>query len=288
MGQFEFRGPRQLPAAFAFPQLFPLRHPLHVVHHSALSHDNSELSGNGDGRRPILDRAPAVLAGAGCCNDPALRRRTVADGLRLCARRLRLLHGWPTHPRLGRRRLLALADRAGGGTVLWTDVARLVQRPAPEAKRYSHLRRDVADCTPVRWTTRRGFRTDFHTGARADLLEPHRTSCNHGFAVHRPAPAGLCTRRDRTLDRPSRGQCARDCAPRPFRAKPSQRAGLYRRLHDHRVRRDWRFIADAASAHPAGKTLSCGATRSPFTHNVEAAVPASSWYTFPIRAAPRP
>src|SRR5262249_44034972 len=201
---------------------------------------------------------PQFLLAPVVCNDPALRRRTVADGLRLCARRLRLLHGWPTHPRLGRRRLLALADRAGGGTVIWTDVASLVQRPAPEAKRDSHLRRDVADCAPVRWTTRRGFRSDFHTGARADLLEPHRTSCNHRFAVHRPAPAGLCTRRDRTLDRPSRGQCARDCAPRPFRAKPSQRAGLYRQLHDHRVRRDWRFIADAASAHPAGKPCLAG------------------------------
>ena len=93
---------------------------------------------------------------------------------------------------------------------------------------------------------------------------PARRIFHASMRAHRAA-AQSRERRGWTLDRPSRGLCARDRAPRPLRAKPSQRAGLYRRLHDHRFRRGWRFVADAASAHTAGDWLAGQHNRSLIT-----------------------
>ena len=53
------------------------------------------------------------------------------------------------------------------------------------------------------------------------------------------------------LGRRDRSQRTRDCAPRPFGAGPGQCPGLYRRLHDHRLRRHRHAALDAASARAA-------------------------------------
>jgi len=130
------------------------------------------------------------------------------------------------------------------------NVAGLVQFEPPAAERDSHLRRDAADGAPVRGATRRGLRANIHPDARADLLEPHRAPRHHGVAADRSAAAGLCARRNGTLRRRGRSECARHSAPCPRRAGPSVCARLYRWLHVPRLRDDRRFAADGVSAHP--------------------------------------